>query len=95
MENQQAEAAKLFAKCAFNWIEPGEESWGVIASGVSYNYAKEALQLLGLNAPLLKIGTPYPLPDEPTREFLKQVQKVIVIEEQEPVIEDQVTADLV
>lgn len=90
LENQQVEAAEIFSKSAFNWIEEGEEKWGVIASGVSYNYAKEALEALGLKAPLLKIGTPYPLPEEPTREFLKKVDKVLVIEEQEPVIEDQV-----
>ncbi len=90
LEDQQEQAAKIFSQSAFNWIEAGEEKWGVIASGVSYNYAKEALEILGLKAPLLKIGTPYPLPNEPTREFLQSVDKVLVIEEQEPVIEDQV-----
>ena len=90
LENQQVQAAEIFSKSAFNWIEAGDEKWGVIASGVSYNYAREALEMLGLKAPLLKIGTPYPLPDEPTREFLKKVDRVLVIEEQEPVIEDQV-----
>ncbi|MEW5919707.1 MAG: indolepyruvate ferredoxin oxidoreductase subunit alpha [Bacillota bacterium] len=90
LEDQQVQAAKIFSQSAFNWIEAGEGNWGVIASGVSYNYAREALDQLGYKAPLLKIGTPYPLPDEPTREFLKKVDKVLVIEEQEPVIEDQV-----
>lgn len=87
---QQEEAKRLFSESPFNFIEEGEGDWGVIASGVSYNYAKEALELLGENSPILKVGTPYPLPDEPTLTFLKRVKRALVIEEQEPVIEDQV-----
>lgn len=90
LEGQQEEAKKMLAAAPFNWIDAGSGDWGVIASGVSYNYAKEALALLGLKVPVLKIGTPYPLPDEPTLHFLQKVKKVLVIEEQEPVIEDQV-----
>lgn len=86
----QDEAARLFAESPFNWNEEGSADFAVITSGVSYNYVKEALELLGLNPPILKIGTPYPLPANLVLNFLNQTGRVIIIEEQEPVIEDQV-----
>ncbi len=88
--DSQEEAKKLFARSPFNWVEESDADWGVITSGVSYNYVKEALDLLNLEPQLLKIGTPYPLPDELTLEFMEGMKKIIVIEEQEPVVEDQV-----
>jgi indolepyruvate ferredoxin oxidoreductase alpha subunit len=87
--NQQEEAKKLLAESPFNWIEEGKADWGVITSGVSYNYVKEALELLDLTPRILKIGTPYPLPDDLAGGFIRRTKSVIVIEEQEPVIEDQ------
>ncbi len=63
---------------------------GVITSGVAYNYVREALADLGAEASLLKIGTPYPLPDKTVLEFLGQVDRVLIVEEQEPVVEDQI-----
>ncbi len=88
--DSQEEAKKLFAESPFNWVEESDANWGVITSGVSYNYVKEALELLNLAPRILKIGTPYPLPDELALEFMKGMKKIIVIEEQEPVVEDQV-----
>ena len=88
--NSQEEAKKLFSKCQFNWVDEGDADFGVITSGVSYNYVKEALELLCLSPRILKIGTPYPLPDELVSKFIGGLKRVIVIEEQEPVIEDQV-----
>jgi indolepyruvate ferredoxin oxidoreductase, alpha subunit len=86
----QEEAKKHFTKSPFNWTEDGDKDWGVITSGVSYNYVKEALELLGLSPQILKIGTPYPLPDDLVIEFVRDKKRIIVIEEQEPVVEDQV-----
>lgn len=78
-----------FNDSAFNQMEI-ENRTGIITSGVAYNYVREALAALGLKASLLKIGTPYPLPDKPVRKFLDQVDRVLIVEEQEPVVEDQV-----
>lgn len=80
-----------FNTSPFNLMELKNRT-GIISSGVSYNYVKEALAALGLEVSLLKIGTPYPLPDVPVREFLGQVDRVLVVEEQEPVVEDQIIA---
>ncbi len=65
---------------------------GVITSGISYGYALEAIQWLGLEdkVSLLKIGTPYPLPAELTKQLLKSVPEVLVVEELEPFVEDAV-----
>jgi indolepyruvate ferredoxin oxidoreductase alpha subunit len=65
---------------------------GVITSGISYGYALEAIRWLGLEdkVSLLKIGTPYPLPVELTKQLLKAVPEVLVVEELEPFVEEAV-----
>jgi indolepyruvate ferredoxin oxidoreductase alpha subunit len=66
--------------------------FGLIASGISYSYALEALALLGLSdkVSLLKIGTPFPLPARLVRELLSSVPEVLVVEELEPFVENHV-----
>jgi len=65
---------------------------GVITSGISYAYALEAIRWLGLEdkVSILKIGTPYPLPAELTKQLLKSVPEVLVVEELEPFVEEAV-----
>lgn len=58
---------------------------GVIASGITYQYAKEAL---GKNASYLKLGCVYPLPVEKIKAFAAKCQKVYVLEELDPFIEE-------
>jgi len=89
LNEQQEEARKIFEESPFNRLEIRSRK-GIIASGVSYNYVREALEQLGLEVSLLKVGTPYPLPGKQVHELLNNVDKVLVVEEQEPVVEDQV-----
>ncbi len=65
---------------------------GVIASGISYGYALEAIKWMGLEdkVSILKIGTPYPLPEKLIQQFLKSVPEVLVVEELEPFVEEAV-----
>jgi indolepyruvate ferredoxin oxidoreductase alpha subunit len=65
---------------------------GVIASGISFGYALEAIRWMGLEdkVSVLKIGTPYPLPAKLTEQLLKSVPEVLVVEELEPFVEDAV-----
>jgi indolepyruvate ferredoxin oxidoreductase alpha subunit len=65
---------------------------GVIACGISYGYAVEAIRWMGLEdkVSVLKTGTPYPLPEKLTRRLLKAVPEVLVVEELEPFVEDEV-----
>jgi len=88
---QQEKAQELFVTAPFNEVQLVSKS-GIIASGVSYNYVREALDRLGAEASLLKIGTPYPLPESLVVDFLRQVERVLVVEELEPVVEEQVVA---
>ncbi|MFC2174339.1 indolepyruvate ferredoxin oxidoreductase subunit alpha [archaeon] len=66
----------------------GKGRVGIIVSGVSYDYVRQALHDLGLSAPILKIGMVHPLPKAAIKNFIKKKKAVLVVEELEPVIED-------
>ncbi len=88
-------AKKIADNLEFNKVEWGEDKeYGVITSGIAYAYAKETLKALGVKdkVSLLKIGTSYPIPEERTKELLKGVKKVLILEEGEPLVETQVRA---
>jgi len=62
---------------------------GIIASGISGLYAEEAVQDLDLDVSFLRIGT-YPVPSRLIVQMLEHVKRVLVVEELEPVVEEQV-----
>ena len=68
-----------------NKIKYNDKKIGIIAGGIAYQYAKEAL---GDKASYLKIGCLYPLPEKIIRDFAAECEKVYVIEELDPYIED-------
>jgi indolepyruvate ferredoxin oxidoreductase, alpha subunit len=72
----------------------GTEEVGVIVAGITYDYAREAIERLGLGGrvAILKYVTTWPIPDALTRRLLGSVKKVIVVEELDPFIEQQVRA---
>lgn len=72
----------------FNFAEKGKGKVGVITSSAAYSYVKEAINELKLKLPLLKLGFGYPFPFGKVSNFLKNLQRVIVVEELEPVIEN-------
>ena len=57
----------------------------MIAAGTAYTYAREAL---GEKASFLKLGLVNPLPIKLIKEFAKNVERVVVIEELDPIIEN-------
>lgn len=59
---------------------------GIITSGICYQFAKEVFSEL----PILKLGMPYPLPENLIRDFIADKELIIIIEELEPFIEGQV-----
>jgi indolepyruvate ferredoxin oxidoreductase alpha subunit len=59
---------------------------GVISNGVAYQYAREVFK----DASHLKLTTLYPFPTELIRRFASEVERVIVVEELDPYIEDEV-----
>ncbi len=67
-----------------NVIEWGDKKVGVVTSGVSYQHAKEALP----DASFFKLGFSYPMPLKKIADFASQVDKLLVVEELEPFIEE-------
>lgn len=63
---------------------------GIVTSGISYLYVKEALKELNLEIPVLKLGFFYPLPEEKIQKFIKDLKKVLIVEELEPYLEKEV-----
>lgn len=63
---------------------------GIIASGVSFLYVMDALNELNLNIPVLKLGFFYPLAEEKIKSFIKNLKKVLVVEELEPYLQKEV-----
>ena len=74
---------------AFN-KRSGAGTWGVVTSGVSANYVLDAAQELGIGdrVQILKLGMTYPFPDALMGDFLQGVDRVLVVEELEPFLEE-------
>lgn len=67
-----------------NRIDKGSNGIGIITHGATYNYVKEVMP----EASVLKLGMTYPLPMNMIKDFAASVDKLYVIEELEPFIED-------
>ena len=79
-----------FSNSKWNHIENNSASdIAFAAGGISWCYLKEALSLLGIkDAPILKVGNPYPFPGELALEFMQKNKRIVVFEELDPVIEE-------
>jgi len=77
----------------FNFIK-GDGKWGIVCNGVSYNYASDGIKELNIadRVRVLRLGFSYPMPAKTIKSFLKACDKVLVIEEGEPYMEEQVKA---
>lgn len=71
-----------------NRIEWADRKIGIITSGVSYLYAKEALP----DASFLKLGMAYPFPENMIRDFAKEIGELYIVEELDPFMELHVKA---
>lgn len=67
-----------------NFIIWGDRRVGVITSGVSYQYVREVLP----GASILKLGMTFPLPAGLIRRFASEVERLLVVEELDPYLED-------
>ena len=95
IEKRNQELTKELSESRFNRIEPESESTvgcglGIACGGISYTYAMEARKELG-DVKLLKVGTPFPFPEELALDFLDGLDQVLCIEELDPVIERELT----
>ena len=71
--------------CEFNREEMGNTKLGIITSSTSYQYAKE---VFGEKASILKLGLIHPLPVKKILDFAAKVEKLVIIEELDPIIEN-------
>lgn len=73
-----------------NRVEAGERTdLGFVVSGVAYQHVKEAYP----DAPVLKLGFSHPVPLEKVRAFSQSVQRLILVEEVEPLLEKELKAE--
>jgi len=87
-------AEKISEKSPFNKIiNVGKTSKiGIVASGVSFNYVKEAVEDLQVDAKILKLGMTNPLPRKMCENLIKSCEQIIIVEELEPFLENQFKA---
>jgi len=78
-----AEFAESFA---YNRVEWRDTDLGIVTCGVSYQYAREVFP----GASILRLGMTYPIPPRMVREFAARVERLIVIEELDPFLEEEI-----
>jgi indolepyruvate ferredoxin oxidoreductase alpha subunit len=79
-------------KSLLNKISGKQNKVGIIASGVAGLHVMEALEELGLDLPVLKLGFFYPLPKDKIAKFIKPLKKVLIVEELEGYVEKEIAA---
>ncbi len=86
VEQRTKDLIEYAENCEFNRVELGKDtSVGIITDSTSYQYARE---VLGEDASILKLGLINPLPEKLIKDFTAKVDKVVVIEELDPIIEN-------
>ena len=84
VEERELALRALAEKTELNKVEYNDKKIGIIASGIAYQYAREAF---GDGASYLKLGLVYPLPVKKIEEFAKNVDELFVIEELDDIFE--------
>lgn len=85
VEERTRKLIEYAENCEFNRVEMGDTSLGIITSSTSYQYVKE---VFGENASVLKLGMIHPLPEKLILDFAEKVEKLVIIEELDPIIEN-------
>ena len=84
---KRLEKLALYAdKTDLNRIEWADKEVGIISSGMAYHHAREVMP----SASFLKLGFTYPLPRKMIEEFASKVNRLFVVEELEPFLEEQI-----
>ncbi len=68
-----------------NRVEMRDTKIGIITGSISYQYVREAF---GEDVSVLKLGLVHPLPEKLIKDFAAKVDRLIVVEELDPIIED-------
>ncbi len=86
IEQRICDIAAFAETFPYNRREPGGRALGILTCGVAYQYAREVFP----EASILRLGMTWPLPEKRIREFAQSVERLIVIEELDPFIEEAV-----
>lgn len=89
LEQKLRDMAEYACTSPLNKIEMNSTKIGVITASVAYQYAKEAFPE---DTSFLKLGFTYPLPMNLIKDFASKVEKLYVVEELEPFMEEQIKA---
>lgn len=84
VEERMQKLAAFGETDGINRMEMGDPKIGIITSGIAYQYAKEAAP----DASFLKLGMVHPISASLVKDFAAKVEKVYVIEELDPFIEE-------
>ncbi|HBS90297.1 MAG TPA: indolepyruvate ferredoxin oxidoreductase subunit alpha [Eubacterium sp.] len=86
VEQRTKDLIEYAENCEFNRVEMGKDtSVGIITDSTSYQYARE---VLGEDACILNLGLINPLPEKLIKDFAAKVDRVVVLEELDPIIEN-------
>ena len=85
VEERTSKLTEFAETCDLNRVEMGGTSMGVITSSTSYQYVKE---VFGDSVSVLKLGMVNPLPVKLILDFASKVDKLVVVEELDSIIED-------
>ena len=88
LEDRLVQLSEAASASPANRIEPGDARLGVIAEGLAYQYVREVWP----EAAVLKLGFAYPFPDRLIREFADTVDRVLVVEELDNILEEHIKA---
>jgi indolepyruvate ferredoxin oxidoreductase alpha subunit len=86
VEDRMKQIAEFAETLSYNKIMMGDTSLGIITAGISYQYAREVFP----DASFLKLGMVWPLPPNLIRDFASRVDKLIVVEELDPFLEENI-----
>lgn len=88
VEERVARLAEYAESFEHNWVGLRDRAVGILTVGVAHQYAREVMP----EASFLKLGMGYPLPSRKIRDFAAQVDRLMVVEELDPFVEETVRA---
>ena len=89
VEERTKKLAEFAETSTLNRIETGDTKLGIITASTSYQYVKE---VFGDTVSVLKLGMTNPLPEKLIKDFAAKVDRLVVVEELDPIIEEAVKA---
>ena len=89
VEERTKKLAEFAETSTLNRVETGDTKLGIITASTSYQYVKE---VFGDTVSVLKLGMTNPLPEKLIKDFAAKVDRLVVVEERDPIIEEAVKA---